>query len=79
MIKQYLEHHFEPNINDNFKMSQVWWADFFAHHLQHQKYGLINVVGRKALPTLLNYKLPADEHSSRASARDCSIRLIGTA
>jgi uncharacterized protein len=32
--------------------SPVGWAGFFAHRLQHQKYGFTNAVGRKTLPTL---------------------------
>jgi phospholipid/cholesterol/gamma-HCH transport system permease protein len=35
--------------------ASVGWAGFFAHRLQHQKYGFINMVGRKALPTLLGF------------------------
>ena len=32
--------------------SRVGWAGFFAHRLQHQKYGFINMVGRKRCPPL---------------------------
>jgi len=35
--------------------ASVGWVGFFAHRLQHQKYGFINMVGRKALPTLLGF------------------------
>jgi len=72
MIKQYLEHHFEPKLTITLKWP-VWWQTF-CPPFTTSKIWTHQCGGRKALPPYL-IQATADEHSSRASARDCSIQV----